>query len=223
MHMFSVHREAHAIASCRTAPPSARSGIAPLRLIDQYYDDGDPEWSTVQHESELAPYKAATDVVVIGKAYAPRGVADGADGGRRAGGHQQEGAGASPATGGALSRRRGAGVHRSRAVHRDGDSLRPGVRRARREERAGHSVHLSAQLHGRGRRAAQREGGGRRAGAAQHRGPAGPADARAPLHRGTGSMAPAAAAAGVRLAAAHLVSALRAARARIRRSSIRAP
>ena len=38
-----------------------------------YYDDGDPEWSTVQHEYELAPYKALTDVVVIGKAYAPRG------------------------------------------------------------------------------------------------------------------------------------------------------
>jgi hypothetical protein len=44
-------------------------------LIDHYYDGGDPEWSTVQFESELAPYKAATDVVVIGKAYAPRGVA----------------------------------------------------------------------------------------------------------------------------------------------------
>ncbi|HUQ84043.1 MAG TPA: DUF2169 domain-containing protein [Gemmatimonadaceae bacterium] len=45
----------------------------PLRLIDVYYDDGDPETSTVQHESELAPYKDATDVVVIGKAYAPAG------------------------------------------------------------------------------------------------------------------------------------------------------
>jgi hypothetical protein len=45
----------------------------PLRLIDEYWDDGDPETSTVQHESELAPYKSATDVVVIGKAYAPHG------------------------------------------------------------------------------------------------------------------------------------------------------
>jgi hypothetical protein len=44
-----------------------------LRLIDQYYDDGDPEWATVQYESEVAPYKVSTDVVVIGKAYAPRG------------------------------------------------------------------------------------------------------------------------------------------------------
>ncbi len=38
--------------------------------IDKYYDDGDPEWSTVQYENELSPYKPATDVVVIGKAYA---------------------------------------------------------------------------------------------------------------------------------------------------------
>ena len=40
----------------------------PLRMIDRYYDNGDPEWATVQYESELAPYKASTDVVVIGKA-----------------------------------------------------------------------------------------------------------------------------------------------------------
>ena len=46
----------------------------PFRLIDEYYDGGDPEWSTVQYESEVAPFKAATDVVVIGKAYAPGGV-----------------------------------------------------------------------------------------------------------------------------------------------------
>ena len=46
-----------------------------LRQTDEYYDHGEPDWATVQHESELAPYKAATDVVVIGKAYAPHGVA----------------------------------------------------------------------------------------------------------------------------------------------------
>lgn len=46
----------------------------PIRLIDEYYDDGDPATSTVQFESEVAPYKVATDVVVIGSAYAPRGV-----------------------------------------------------------------------------------------------------------------------------------------------------
>lgn len=44
---------------------------APLRLIDEYYDRGDPDWSVVEHESELAPFKASTDVVVIGKAHAP--------------------------------------------------------------------------------------------------------------------------------------------------------
>lgn len=44
-----------------------------LRKIDYYYDDGDPDWSTVQYESELAPYKPSVDVVVIGKAHAPEG------------------------------------------------------------------------------------------------------------------------------------------------------
>jgi hypothetical protein len=47
----------------------------PFRLIDEYYDNGDPEWSTVQHESEMAPFKPVTDVVVVGKAYAAGGVA----------------------------------------------------------------------------------------------------------------------------------------------------
>ena len=54
--------------------PAERCEDRPLRLIDEYYDNGDPEWSTVQYESEVAPYKPSTDVVVIGKAYAPRGV-----------------------------------------------------------------------------------------------------------------------------------------------------
>lgn len=45
-----------------------------LRIIDEYYDNGDPEWATVQHEHELAAYKPAVDVVVIGKAYAPEGI-----------------------------------------------------------------------------------------------------------------------------------------------------
>lgn len=46
----------------------------PLRLVDEYYDGGDPETATVQHESEVAPFKPATDVVVVGKAHAPHGV-----------------------------------------------------------------------------------------------------------------------------------------------------
>jgi hypothetical protein len=44
-----------------------------LRKIDHYYENGDPEWSTVQYEYELAPCKPAVDVVVIGSAYAPEG------------------------------------------------------------------------------------------------------------------------------------------------------
>lgn len=45
----------------------------PLRLIDHYYDNGDPQWSTVEHENEMAPFKAESDVVVVGKAHAPEG------------------------------------------------------------------------------------------------------------------------------------------------------
>jgi hypothetical protein len=72
-HVFSVIVK----RTYRFAPDGAavrRDPDHPLRLIDEYYDDGDPEWSTVRHESELAPYKPATDVVVIGKAYAPHGL-----------------------------------------------------------------------------------------------------------------------------------------------------
>jgi len=39
-------------------------------MVDEYYDDGNPLWSTVKYETELIPYKIATDVVIIGKAYA---------------------------------------------------------------------------------------------------------------------------------------------------------
>ncbi len=44
-----------------------------FRLTDVYYDDGDPETSTVQFESEMAGNKQGTDVVVVGSAYAPNG------------------------------------------------------------------------------------------------------------------------------------------------------
>src|SRR6195952_5362136 len=46
----------------------------PFIEVDQYWDDGDPTWSTVKLENDLAPYKVATDFVVVGKAYAPNGV-----------------------------------------------------------------------------------------------------------------------------------------------------
>jgi hypothetical protein len=45
----------------------------PLVKVDRYYDGGDAETSTVREETDLIPYKIATDVVVIGRAYAPGG------------------------------------------------------------------------------------------------------------------------------------------------------
>jgi hypothetical protein len=45
----------------------------PLRKVDEYYDDGEPETATVKHESDLTPYKLGTDVVVIAKAYTLKG------------------------------------------------------------------------------------------------------------------------------------------------------
>ena len=46
---------------------------SPLLRADVYYDDGDPESSTVKFENDLAPYKLKTDVVAIARAYAPGG------------------------------------------------------------------------------------------------------------------------------------------------------
>jgi hypothetical protein len=45
----------------------------PFVLADVYYDGGDAETSTVQYETDQVAYKPATDVVLIGKAYAPAG------------------------------------------------------------------------------------------------------------------------------------------------------
>src|SRR5262249_60131195 len=45
----------------------------PFQRGDAYYEPGNPETCTVLREDELAPYKPATDVVVIGQAHAPRG------------------------------------------------------------------------------------------------------------------------------------------------------
>ena len=43
-----------------------------LRISDVYFDDGDPQSATIQHESELTPNKLGTDVVLIGNVYAPQ-------------------------------------------------------------------------------------------------------------------------------------------------------
>lgn len=45
----------------------------PLVKVDIYYENGDPEWATVQYETDLFPFKLASDVVLIGKANAPDG------------------------------------------------------------------------------------------------------------------------------------------------------
>src|SRR5215831_16200320 len=45
----------------------------PLVKSDEYYDEGDPRVNAIQYETELVPYKVATDVVLVGKAYAPGG------------------------------------------------------------------------------------------------------------------------------------------------------
>ena len=45
----------------------------PLTPIDEYYDMGDPQTATVKYETDLAPFKALTDVVFIGKAMATGG------------------------------------------------------------------------------------------------------------------------------------------------------
>lgn len=45
----------------------------PFVQVDEYYEDGEPEWATVKYETDFAPFKPATDVVVIGRAFAPSG------------------------------------------------------------------------------------------------------------------------------------------------------
>jgi len=53
------------------AVPAPAAKAIPLTHIDKYYEGGDPETTTVQFESEVAPFKLATDFVVIGSALAP--------------------------------------------------------------------------------------------------------------------------------------------------------
>jgi hypothetical protein len=46
----------------------------PFVQMDRYYEDGNPEWATVQYETDFAAFKLATDVVVIGRAMTPAGI-----------------------------------------------------------------------------------------------------------------------------------------------------
>ncbi|HEU0177526.1 MAG TPA: DUF2169 domain-containing protein [Blastocatellia bacterium] len=58
----------------RPNQPAVRAAqTRPLVKVDEYYDHGDPERSPVKYETDLSPYKLATDVVLVGKAYAPAG------------------------------------------------------------------------------------------------------------------------------------------------------
>lgn len=69
-HVFTVLvKRSYRIRHERVAERAERD--AAFRLTDSYWDQGDPEWSTVQHEGELAPFKPMTDVVVVGQAHAP--------------------------------------------------------------------------------------------------------------------------------------------------------
>lgn len=54
-------------------PLVALEEAEPFRRGDVYHEPGNPETCTILYEDELAPYKPATDVVVIGRACAPRG------------------------------------------------------------------------------------------------------------------------------------------------------
>src|SRR2546423_1391060 len=54
------------------AAPTPAAAPAPLALIDRYHNDGDPQETTVRIENETAPFKVATDVVVVGSVWAPR-------------------------------------------------------------------------------------------------------------------------------------------------------
>jgi hypothetical protein len=55
------------------AVPAPTAEAVPLAQVDRYYEGGDPETTTVQYEAEVAPFKLATDFVVIGSAVAPGG------------------------------------------------------------------------------------------------------------------------------------------------------
>lgn len=47
----------------------------PFHLIDSYFKPGDPETCSIRTETDLVPFKLATDVVLIGSVHAPKGTA----------------------------------------------------------------------------------------------------------------------------------------------------
>jgi hypothetical protein len=63
-HTYDIHSGGRAVRSEKDQP---------FVQIDEYYDDGDPDWATVKYENDFASFKVATDLVVVGKAFAPGG------------------------------------------------------------------------------------------------------------------------------------------------------
>lgn len=49
----------------------APASPVPLRAVDEYFGDGDPQTHSVRLEAEMAPFKPTTDFVVVASAWAP--------------------------------------------------------------------------------------------------------------------------------------------------------
>lgn len=68
----AVVKRTYDINTDGSCTPSAEQ--APLVTADKFYEGKDPLTASCLMESDFIPYKAATDVVVIGKAHAPGGL-----------------------------------------------------------------------------------------------------------------------------------------------------
>jgi len=70
-HIFAVLvKRSYAI---RNGQPLDEAPAEPFLPTDLYYEPGDPEICTIHREEECAPWKLATDVVVLAEAHAPEG------------------------------------------------------------------------------------------------------------------------------------------------------
>ena len=69
-HIFSVLvKRTYSIKNGKQAKRETKT--FPLVQIDEYYENGDPEYASVKYENDLYPFKKKTDVIFIGKVYAP--------------------------------------------------------------------------------------------------------------------------------------------------------
>ena len=70
-HVFAVLvKRSYAI---RNGQPLAEAPAEPFLQTDLYHEPGDPEICTIRREEERAPWKLATDVVVLAEAHPPEG------------------------------------------------------------------------------------------------------------------------------------------------------